>query len=571
MSVEGVQAVVQTCEKRSVLVIDDDRDFAESVNEILSSHGYDCAVASGVQEALAAVPEFDAHVALVDVRLGTENGLKVISDLRRTQPAMHYVVMSAYADLESAMEALREGVHAYLRKPVDVAELLATLETCFEKIRLRRDELAAQGALRMASAKLEEKNRRLADLAATDELTGLYNRRQFIDMLRRECRRGKRHGTSTALVVADIDHFKAINDTYGHTLGDRVLVEVSRTLKEGARETDVVGRYGGDEFMILMPVTDDGSALAGAERLRKKVQQIQGIVLPADVENPYASCSLRVSISLGVGSLSADEDGTPEQLIERADASLYIAKTSGRNCTRTWQQIHYGPAVPAASGLEQEAIEQLHHRLNALSGLYKEAFIRSTEFIATAQESHDPFGHRHSENVMRYADGIAETMGLDPGEVEVIHRAAMLHDIGSVGIPDRIVQKPGPLTPQERRIVQQHVLIGTQLLDQLRFLGPEIAIIRHHHERWDGTGYPDGIAGDEIPLGAQVLAVADAFHAITSDRAYRRASDWSKAIEILVEASGRQFSPAVVDALCQWVREPSRNSALMYTSRSVAR
>jgi putative nucleotidyltransferase with HDIG domain len=150
-------------------------------------------------------------------------------------------------------------------------------------------------------------------------------------------------------------------------------------------------------------------------------------------------------------------------------------------------------------------------------------------------------------------------MDLDPEEVEVIRRAAMLHDVGKVGVPGAVVQKPGPLTPQEREIVEQHVLIGTRILDRMGFLGPEIAIIRHHHERWDGKGYPDGISGDGIPLGARVLAVADAFDAITSERVYHRARDLTEAMELLFEESGHQFNPEAVDALARWLKEPGRN------------
>jgi putative nucleotidyltransferase with HDIG domain len=164
---------------------------------------------------------------------------------------------------------------------------------------------------------------------------------------------------------------------------------------------------------------------------------------------------------------------------------------------------------------------------------------------------------------------MAETMGLDPEQVEIIRRAAMMHDIGKIGVPDAVLRKPGPLTPQERTIMEQHVLIGTRMLDRLGFLGPEIAIIRHHHERWDGRGYPDGIAGNGIPLGAQVLAVADTFDAITSDRAYHRASDLPTAMKTISEESGRQFNPAVADALGQWVRQPTRNLARMWTGNSV--
>ena len=547
---ESGLTISHTGEDRRVLVVDDDRDFAESINDILASHGYRSAAASSAREALAVIPDFDAPVALIDLRLGSENGLNLVSDLKQARPDMLCVMISAHADVESAMRALHEGVHAYLRKPVDGNELLATLDKCFEKIRLVHDEAAVQETLRIDSRQLEEKNRQLADLAATDELTGLYNRRQFLEMLRRECLRARRYGTATSLVLADVDHFKAINDKHGHTFGDKVLVKVAHTLKDSARAMDTVARYGGDEFVILMPVTDDHQAFVGAERIRKEVAQ--QVVSEGGRSHP-------VSISFGIGSLGADETGTPENLIDRADEALYAAKASGHNCTRTWRQIHSPDASGAEASPQQKAVESLQHRLNTLSDLSKETFLRSIQSLAIAQEAHDPYAKRHSENVARYATGIAETLGLDPEQVETIRRAALMHDIGKIGIPDAVFQKPGPLTPQERTIMEQHVLIGTRMLDRLGFFGPEIPIIRHHHERWDGKGYPDGIAGNGIPLGAQVLAVADTFDAITSDRVYHKARDLPTAMGILSEESGRQFSPAAVDAMVQWLRESTGN------------
>lgn len=179
--------------------------------------------------------------------------------------------------------------------------------------------------------------------------------------------------------------------------------------------------------------------------------------------------------------------------------------------------------------------------------------MRSIRGLVHAQEARDPFAKCHSENVARFAVGIARTMGLDPQQVSTIRRAALIHDVGKIGVPDGILWKPGALTPAERRLMQEHVVAGVRILDQMRFLEREIPIVRHHHERYDGRGYPDNISGEAIPLGSRILAAADALDAITADRPYRAARPVPETLQVFLEEAGRQFDPLVVDALIQWV------------------
>ena len=172
-----------------------------------------------------------------------------------------------------------------------------------------------------------------------------------------------------------------------------------------------------------------------------------------------------------------------------------------------------------------------------------------------AQEARDPYSKFHSENVAHYAACIARAMGMDAQHVETLCRAALVHDIGNIGVPDGILWKPGNLTSDERHLMQQHVTAGVRILDQMRFLEREIPIVRHHHERFDGHGYPDSVSGEAIPLGARILAVADTLDALTADRPYRTARPVHEALQTIVEEAGRQFDPTVVDALLEWVCE----------------
>jgi len=184
----------------------------------------------------------------------------------------------------------------------------------------------------------------------------------------------------------------------------------------------------------------------------------------------------------------------------------------------------------------------------------KEVFVQSIWGLIQALEARDRYTKSHSENVMRYSVAVAEAMGLDAPIVDVIRRAAMIHDIGKIGVPDSILCKSAELTEEERAVIEQHPLIAVKILDQMQFLQRELPIVRHHHEWWDGEGYPDGISGRLIPQGARILAVADAFDAITSNRVYHQSRSVDEAVEVLIESSGSQFDPQSVEAMQQWMQ-----------------
>jgi putative nucleotidyltransferase with HDIG domain len=259
-------------------------------------------------------------------------------------------------------------------------------------------------------------------------------------------------------------------------------------------------------------------------------------------------------VSAGVADVS--EAGTPEALLRLAEEALHAAKHAGRNCTRTMGQIVRDSQEAAA--IDREAVSSLQRQVERLSCESREMLVQSVRSLVRAVEARDPYTKHHSENVTQYAVAIAQTLGLGEEATAPIRRAAMIHDVGKIGVPDAILCKRGPLPLDERRVMEQHVIVGVCILEQLRFLDREVPMVRHHHERWAGQGYPDGIAGQGIPLGARILAVADAFDAITSDRPYRQARPVAEALKILQEEAGRQFDPGVVEALVQWVRDISQ-------------
>lgn len=375
----------------------------------------------------------------------------------------------------------------------------------------------------------------------TDALTGVGSRRLLEDKLEAECVRAKRYKRPFSVAIIDLDNFKTINDVLGHGTGDDALKKLADCMTSQKRTPDILARYGGDEFVILMPETKARDAAVLLERIRAKVQKIQ------------VAENISMTISCGIAQGLPDQNDSSSEIIRRADLALYEAKSAGRNCVKIWDKTM--SRILRNSDLEVQKIRELKRRVAGLSEHAEKMFIQSIWSLVQALEAKDPYAKKHSENVTRYALGIAETIRMGPKQLEVIRRAAMIHDIGKIGIPDAVLSKPGTLTPHERKIIEQHPLIAVRILDKMSFLEQEIAIVRSHHEKWNGQGYPDGLANSAIPMGARILAVADAFDALTSTRSYHHSRSIAEAVKILVDSSGYDFDPKVVETFTLWIEK----------------
>lgn len=373
----------------------------------------------------------------------------------------------------------------------------------------------------------------------TDPLTGVGSRKLLEDKLEVESARAKRYKRPFSIAIIDLDNFKTINDVLGHASGDIALKKLATCMKSQMRTPDVLARYGGDEFVVLMPETKADNAVSLLDRLRAKVQQIK------------LRENLPMTISCGIAESLPGDNESISEVMRRADLALYEAKNAGRNCVKIWDKTMAERLK--ANDVEIEKIKELQRRIAGLSEKAEKMFIQSIWGLVQALEAKDPFAKRHSENVMHYAVGIAETIKTPAKQVEIIRRAAMIHDIGKIGIPDTILSKPGRLTPRERSIVEQHPLIAVRILERMTFLQREIDIVRHHHEKWNGRGYPDGLSRTSIPFGARIMAVADTFDALTSPRSYHSCRSVAEAIEILVDSSGHEFDPQAVKGIVCWV------------------
>ena len=351
-------------------------------------------------------------------------------------------------------------------------------------------------------------------LALTDPLTGLGNHRHFHERLQRELAQADEHGGTVSLCFLDIDDFKRINDQFGHPAGDRVLSQVASRLRQGGESF----RLGGDEFAVLLVGMDEQLALSTTQSI---VQRI------AETELGKAG---QITVSAGVATFP-QHGRERDSLIRLADGALYWAKEHGKNQVR----------------LARADVAELSEFRRVASGADRIARFRAAASLARAVDSRDAYTGSHSERVANLAAEIATQLGLPAEEVELTRLAGSLHDLGKLAIPEEILRKPAALSDAERLVLERHPQIGYRMLESLG-VDPIAYWVLHHHERWDGNGYPDGLAEDRIPLGARIIFVSDAFDAMTSDRLYRDALSFEDAVAEVERCAGSQFDPNVVSA-----------------------
>jgi diguanylate cyclase (GGDEF)-like protein len=340
----------------------------------------------------------------------------------------------------------------------------------------------------------------LARISRADPLTACLNRRGFSERFQAELNASERSGQPLGLLQIDLDDFKSINDSRGHAAGDELLIWVVRTLTETLRPTDWVGRLGGDEFAVLLPGASRGNADEVADRVRYALTE-------------------RAPASIGIAVFPID-GAVPEELHRCADTELYVRK---------------GDRLARAMG----PIER------------KELSWATT--LANAVDTRMAVQHEHSTNVGEYAAAIGRQLGWGEDEVGLLRMAGILHDVGKVVVPDRILRKAGPLTPEEFEAIKPFPAAGAELVGRIEGMEPILPWIRHSHERMDGTGYPDGLGGQAIPIGARVLHVADAYDSMISDRTYREAMSLERALNELRAGAGTEFDPDCVAALEEYL------------------
>jgi diguanylate cyclase (GGDEF)-like protein/putative nucleotidyltransferase with HDIG domain len=364
---------------------------------------------------------------------------------------------------------------------------------------------------------------RLSDAARRDVTTGLLNRRGFEEAFDVELERARRGERPLSLVVGDLDRFKAVNDGFGHAAGDEALRRIGRLIASDKRTFDSAARVGGEEFALLAADTDEHGAFMLAERVR------------GDVASAFGDGSeIDLTISFGIASFPVHGESA-DSLLRAADQALYAAKRLGRN-----RSVISSAEVPGILARTPAPGDDSHVELTALLNL------------AEALDVRDSGSATHCHRVGRFAELTARELGLAPGAVERVRLAGILHDVGRVGMPDALLEKGEPLTDQEWAWVRAHPEVGARMLATTDFDDIRSWILLHH-ERPDGRGYPEGRRGEEVPLEARILGVADAYEAMTSKRPYREALPPERAAAELRRGAGTQWDGAVVEALLRAV------------------
>ncbi len=465
----------------------------------------------------------DASPRLVAV--GVTQGASLadaVTRARRTWPQARVLAITPPGDARATRDALLAGAYDSLEE--SAADSMLMQQVC---------------------EALEQRDPRgLADnrAASASPGHGALPYRAFIDRLadaRESCRRS---GESIAILMLDLDRFRACNEVYSPAFGDEVLAWFESLLGQVFWGQELITRQHGDRFLVALCGMDRGRVMRLAEECRMTARR-----------NPprHRGRTHEFGVSIGVCYLGRACAATEHTMIHHARLALEDAKSSGRNQTRDWDDLVANRV--RADRQQARGVDEVTMWIGRTSENIGRAYVEAAHALVAAAEAKEAHARRHADKVSTIAEAIARNLGMRPQLVGMIRTAAQLHDVGKIGVPDAILTKPGPLTADEFEAVKRHPVIAVEILGQIRRLHDKLPSILHHHERYDGTGYPAGLTGSDIPVGARVIAVADAIDVMISGRCYQEAIGVDAVRSELDGGAGRQFDPAVVEAAMPWL------------------
>ena len=419
-------------------------------------------------------------------------------------------------------------------------------EGVIETIEDITERKVAEQEMERLNKELIKSNKRLKQLALLDPQTGLFNHRYLEEVIEAEVTRSRRYEQALSLIMIDLDYFKSVNDVYGHQFGDLVLQQLAVELKKQVRRYDIVIRFGGEEFVIISPGIDRFQTMILAQRILDELT-IHGF---GDKEH-----EIKVKMSMAVISFPEEKIAKGMDLVNLADLIIDKAKEDGGNRVYSSFDVKKKLKLKRAGGKQKpENVFALQHKLGKVTRQANQSLVESIFAFAKTIELKDHYTGEHVERTVHYATQIARMLNFPQQKVEAVRQAAVLHDLGKIGISDEILLKNCKLSPQEYEEIKKHPQIAADILRPIKFLHSVIPLILYHHERWDGKGYPTGLSGDMIPMGARIISVADVYQALTSNRPYRKAFSKEDAIKILKDGAGSQFDPRIVKVFLKMLK-----------------
>lgn len=495
-----------------VLVIEDDPALGRLIQLVLGQHTGHVTVARSGTEALEAVrtQQFDAIAS--DISLPDMSGLDVIAESRSIAPSAGIVAITGFVDVDVAVRSMKAGADDFLGKPFD-AEILWHMLNKAVDTRARQIE-AEQAAV-------------YRTLAYTDALTGSPNRRFIDEFIVDAVSNSQRFNRPLAVAYLDIDNFKLLNDFVGHEEGDHVLKKVAGALTRHIARPAQFARFGGDEFVVVFPECDEFRARQVMDRVCRAVAEIEVI--------NGARISLPTRISCGIAAFRGYE--SPRDLIAEAEDQMYLDKSMSPN------------SVLGNVGDEPA------------DGLLKVSNLKALRNLVKAIDRRDSYTRFHSDHATQLAIAVARETGLDDAALSAISIGGPIHDLGKIVVADEILRKPGPLTLEERRSMEEHPLLGAAITAAVTDYDSVVDLVRHHHERVDGDGYPGRLKGTEISAPTRLFTLADAYSAMTTDRPYRKGFSTERAIDEILAGSGTQFDPDYAAVFVRMIERSFREAA----------
>ena len=532
-------------DKLSILLISSSRDLLRSLAlKVEAIKGGSVKQAKSSKDAIKLLSPASHRIILFDFELGENDCMTVLEHIQSKKMEIPTILMIESKDEVRVENLLKLGAYDYILKTESEFEKTPYLiQSILDRYQLGLRERKLEEEVARQKASLHQINQKLATFAVKDELTGAYNHRYFQEKLYEEFLRAKRYSHLLSCLMLDIDYFKSINDVRGHLVGDEVLKELAGILTENLRPMDVLARFGGEEFVMLFPHIGYEGATQVAERMKTIIAN--HVFLPGRYD-------LRLTVSIGISAYPEDPLLKYDDLTHFADKALFRAKgNKGRNSVCAYATIMKEIEAQTSSlKFSVDKIAEFRKRLLDVSETAKRAYIESTKALVYALEAKDKYTLGHASRVAQYSALVAREMGLQEEDVSTIEHAGLLHDVGKVCITDEILLKPGAFTMAEFEKMKEHPSLGYQMIRPIKFLKEEALIILHHHEWYNGKGYPHHLKGKEIPIGARVVAALDAYDTMRASGArYKKTLTCQETVREMIAQSGTQFDPEVVAAL----------------------